>query len=475
MTSLVSGFKVLALLTAAAVIVMACSSQPEEVQPQGSATKQGSEHRFVVLDPGHFHAALVFKPSGYEGVSKEVGIYAPVDEDFTDHMSRVVPFNTRQSDPASWRYKINLSPDFHNVMLKEKFGDIAVISGRNQPKIDRILSCVEAGINVLADKPWVIEKAKLPVLEKVIAAAKANGTIAFDIMTGRHDISSHIQGHIVQDADAFGELIEGTPDDPAVVKESIHHLYKYVAGRPLKRPWWFFDTAVQGEGLVDVTTHLVDMIFWVLYPGQAMDVNKDIEMVSATRWPTVLNTGQFGNITGKTEFPAQFDLTGNGELEYYCNGRTNFKVRGINCAVQVVWNYQAPTGTGDTHYSIIKGTNAHVLILQGKEQNFHPELYVQAAPGADKAAVGSALKALMGKLSAGDYPGVAAIADGDGRWRIDLPEAVRVTHEAQFGKVTQDFLAYLDGKQTLPDWEYANLYAKYFVTTSGLELARGAK
>jgi predicted dehydrogenase len=474
MTSLVSGLRALALLVIAVIVAAACSPQAEQ-QQQGSASQQSSEHRFVVLDPGHFHAALVFKTPGYEGVSKQVGIYAPVGEDFTDHMSRVVPFNTRQSNPASWQYKINLGSDFQDAMIKEKMGDIAILSGRNQPKIDRILSCVEGGINVLADKPWVIEKAKLPVLEKVIATAKANGTIAYDIMTGRHDISSHIQGHIVQDSDAFGELVEGTPDDPAVVKESIHHLYKYVAGLPLKRPWWFFDTAVQGEGLVDVTTHLVDMIFWVLYPGHAMDINKDIEMVSATRWPTVLNTGQFGNITGKTEFPSQFELNSKGELEYFCNGRTNFKVKGINCAVQVVWNYQAPKGTGDTHYSIIKGTKAHVLILQGKEQNFHPELYVQAAPDADKAEVGKGLKALMAKLSAGDYPGVAAIADGDGRWRIEIPEDVRVTHEAQFGKVTQDFLAYLDGKQTIPDWEYANLYAKYFVTTSGLELARGAK
>jgi Putative oxidoreductase C terminal domain len=226
---------------------------------------------------------------------------------------------------------------------------------------------------------------------------------------------------------------------------------------------------------VDVTTHLVDMIFWVLYPGQAMDVNKDIEMVAATRWPTVLNAGQFGHITGKTEFPSQLKLNGKGELEYFCNGRTNFKVKGINCAVQVVWNYQAPKGTADTHFSVIKGTKAHVLILQGKEQNFHPELYVQTAPGADKTSVGTALNSLMAKLSAGDYPGVEAIADGAGRWRIELPEAVRVSHEAQFGKVTQDFLAYLDGKQTLPDWEYANLYAKYYVTTSGLELARQAK
>lgn len=477
MISLVLEFRALALVAALAVIFTACSSQTGQMQQQqkNSAAGQGEEHRFMVLDPGHFHAALVFKPSGYEGVSEQVGIYAPVDEDFTDHMARVVPFNTRQDDPASWRYRISLGPDFQEVMLEERFGDIAVLSGRNQPKIDRILSCVEGGINVLADKPWVIEKAKLPVLEKVIAAARANGVVAYDIMTGRHDMSTHIQGEIIGDEAVFGVITEGTPDDPAVVKESVHHLYKLVAGRPNKRPWWFFDTAVQGEGLVDVTTHLVDMIFWVLFPGQAMDVELDIEMNSASHWPTVLNAQQFARITGKQQFPSQLGLNARGELEYYCNGQMNFAVKGVNCRVQVEWNYEAPSGTGDTHYSVVKGNKAHVLILQGEEQKFKPELYVQLVPGADKAAVGKALETLMNRLSASHYPGISAVAQADNRWHIVVPEDVLVQHESQFDKVTQDFLAYLDGKQVLPEWEYANLYAKYFVTTSALELARQAR
>ena len=476
MTILIAGFRVLTLLALVIVIAAACSRPQQAQQQGGSSAKSGdSEHHFVVLDPGHFHAALVFKPSGYEGVSDLVGIYAPVGEDFVDHMGRVEPFNSRERDPASWRYQIFLGPDYQEAMLEERFGDIAILSGRNQPKIDRILSCIEGGINVLADKPWVIEKARLPVLEQVIAAARAKGTIAYDIMTGRHDISTHIQGEIIQDEAVFGKLTEGTPDNPAVVKESVHHLYKLVAGRPNKRPWWFFDTSVQGEGLVDVTTHLVDMIFWVLYPGQAIDVERDIEMSSASHWTTVLNAAQFAQITGKEQFPAQFELNGRGELEYYCNGRMNFAVKGVNCAVQVVWNYQAPEGTGDTHYSVVKGTRAHVLFLQGKEQNYHPELYVQAVPGADRTAVGDALEALMGRLSATHYPGIKAVAEGDGRWHLVVPEDVLVQHESQFDKVTQDFLAYLDGKQALPDWEYANLYTKYWVTTSALELARRAE
>ena len=64
--------------------------------------------------------------------------------------------------------------------------------------------------------------------------------------------------------------------------ESEHYLYKYVAGVPLRRPPWFFDVEQQGEGLSDVGTHLVDLVPWVLFPGQAVGV-EEIELGRATR------------------------------------------------------------------------------------------------------------------------------------------------------------------------------------------------
>ena len=48
---------------------------------------------------------------------------------------------------------------------------------------------------------------------------------------------------------------------------SVHHFSKIVAGAPLKRPQWFFDVRQQGEGIVDVTTHLVDLVQWEAFPG----------------------------------------------------------------------------------------------------------------------------------------------------------------------------------------------------------------
>lgn len=457
----------LCLFPALSLIVLAAGCNQGKVQ---STQTEDDLHRFMVLDPGHFHASLVFKRPSYEGVSSLVGIYAPVGEDFVEHMGRVIPFNTRKDDPAGWRYRIYLGPDPQQKMLEEKFGDMVVLSGRNNQKIERILASVKAGLNVLSDKPWLIDPEKFPLLEETLAMAESQGLVAYDIMTERYEITTILQRMIANHQPVFGQITAGTPDDPAAVKKSVHNFYKKVAGRTLKRPWWYFDTSVQGEGLVDVTTHLVDIIFWVLRPDQAIDYKQDIEMVSAEHWPTTITPEMFDRVTGKPEFPRQFDMDEDGNLVCYCNGRMNFRLGEVNVQVEVIWNYQAPEGTGDTHYSILKGTKAHLLVLQGQEQNYRPELYVVPAPGGDAEQVDRALESFIAQIAAESYPGVSAVEE-TGRWRIDIPQKYKVGHEAHFGQVTDRFLKYLAG-EPMPAWERPNMLAKYYVTTSALRLCR---
>ena len=75
--SLKKDFIQFAFLASFAVIFLFTACQSGDT----GRLKKG-EHRFMVLDPGHFHAALVFKRPGYAGVSNEVGIYAPAEVDF---------------------------------------------------------------------------------------------------------------------------------------------------------------------------------------------------------------------------------------------------------------------------------------------------------------------------------------------------------------------------------------------------------
>ena len=71
---------------------------------------------------------------------------------------------------------------------------------------------------------------------------------------------------------------------------------------PLLRPAWFFDVEQQGEGIVDVTTHLVDLVQWECFPEQILNT-ADIKMVSARRWPTLISKEEFKGVTGLEDYP----------------------------------------------------------------------------------------------------------------------------------------------------------------------------
>src|SRR5690606_41123030 len=93
--------------------------------------------------------------------------------------------------------------------------------------------------------------------------------------------------------EVFGTLEKGTPENPGITEESTHFFYKQVSGNVLTRPSWFFDVKQQGEGIVDVGTHLVDLVQWVGFPEQIIDYTKDIQLTSAKRWSTDLTLNQF--------------------------------------------------------------------------------------------------------------------------------------------------------------------------------------
>ena len=244
------------------------------------------EFRLIALDPGHFHAALVQKEM-YPGVSRRATVYAPLDGDLIEHLNRVARFNQRRESPTCWELDIHAGPDSLRRMLRDRPGNLVVLSGRNGAKIERIRASLDAGLNVLADKPWIVRSADLRGCSKPRSPRPPRrGLLAFDIMTERYEIASLLQRELVNDPEVFGEVLPGTPEEPAVRMESVHHILKLVAGAPNPRPAWFFDIHEQGEALSDVGTHLVDLAQWTLFPGQAIDFRADIQLLAASRWPT---------------------------------------------------------------------------------------------------------------------------------------------------------------------------------------------
>ena len=106
---------------------------------------------------------------------------------------------------------------------------------------------------------------------------------------------------------------------------------------------------------------------------------------------------------------------------------------------------------------------------QGKEENFQPELYVAPRHSGVKAALASRIAALAGR-----YPGIAAEDQGN-RWRVAIPGAYRVGHEAHFAQVTRQFFDYWRNPETFPAWENPNMLAKYYTCTKGVELSRESR
>jgi predicted dehydrogenase len=250
----------------------------------------------------------------------------------------------------------------------------------------------------------------------------------------------------------------------------VHHFCKLVAGVPIVRPPWFFDVKQQGEGLVDVTTHLVDLIQWGCFPGQIIQYQTDIQMLKAKRWPTLLTRGQFEKVTGLKKIPdyLQSCVNAEGMLGVTSNGEMIYSIKGIYAKVSVVWNFEAPPGGGDTHFSIMKGTKARIIIRQGKEQDFKTELFVEPSPGSNVKALAASLADAVLRLDR-TYPGLV-LEEKNGGWHILIPEVYRVGHEAHFAQVTESFLEGLV-KGSLPKWEVPNMLAKYYTTTTALKLA----
>ncbi len=451
-------------LLAVAVFMFSCEGG-KECDMEFTGAK--NEVKLMTINPGHFHAALVQKKM-YNQVDPLVHVYAPEGPDVDDHLQRINNFNTRQENPTSWKTEVYVGEDFLQKMISEKPGNVMITAGNNRDKINYINAAVKNCINVLADKPMVINKGGFEILKSSFDVAQEKGVLLYDIMTERYEITTILQRALANNKAVFGELVPGTPEKPAVTKESVHHFFKYVAGNPIKRPPWYFDTSQQGEGIVDVSTHLVDLIQWECYPGDILDYKTDIEMLSAERFPTELTQEQFTKVTQVEDFPEylQESINDKGNLEVYSNGEFTYRLKDVIAKVSVIWRFQAPEGTGDTHYSIMRGTKSNVIIEQSDKQNYIPELYVQAVKDAET---------LQGRLSQAiadiqtNYPGVELEKQGD-LWHIIIPDKYRVGHEAHFGQVTEKYLGFLvEGK--LPDWEVPNMLAKYYTTTSALELA----
>jgi hypothetical protein len=211
---------------------------------------------------------------------------------------------------------------------------------------------------------------------------------------------------------------------------------------------------------------------WECFPGAILDFSTDIEILGAKRWPTVITPAQFTQVTQLPTCPdfLRKDVQADGNLHTYANGEIDYRIKGVHAKVSVLWKFEAPAGAGDTHFSVLRGSKANLVIRQGPAEAWQPVLYIEPATATGAADLASALPDALDQVRA-TYPGIDVERTGE-RWQVIVPASYHVGHEAHFGEVARAFLACVE-KGALPDWEVPGMIAKYHTTTRALAIARG--
>ena len=388
-------------------------------------------HTLLFVDPGHFHAALVLRDANPR-VDPEIAVYATDGPELRDFLALIDRFNRRAEAPTSWRPAVVTAADPLARLLDERRGDVAVVAGRNGGKARTIRRLHEAGLHVLADKPWLVEPGDLDD----IRASLSGPPLLAEMMTGRYDVTAQLMKALVDTEAVFGHFVD---DGPAIELESVHHLEKLVDGAPLRRPWWYFDVRVQGSGAVDIPTHLVDQVQWLAGDGEAPRLS------SARGWWTRVPASAFSRITGEPAFPAALDPFRDGDaLDYFCNAEISFRIGGVAARIGASWELSAPAGSGDRTRATARGSRATVTLEQGPETGGRRRLSVD--PRGD---AGVVLDALAERVAAWQarWPGVRLESGDDGAAVVAVPPALAAGHESHFPLVLDAFLRAIDEGQ----------------------------
>lgn len=374
--------------------------------------------RLSVVEPGHFHAALVQK-TALEGLCDTVDVYAPAGAELDSYLASV------ESYDAGWVENVHV-----DGVLPECGGNgIVVLAGNNARKSANILDAVQKGYNVLSDKPMAIDTDGYSMLCRAYELAREKGLVICDLMTERYDTLNILTRELLPQ---IGRLL-------SVETTSVHHFCKNVSGRPLQRPAWYYDVRQQGEGIADVTTHLIDLVMWQCFPEVAItpDMVTDIR---AEHYPTSITKEQYRLSTACTDFPTYLknDVVAD-VLRCYSNGHISAQICGVPVVFNVRWDFMPQSGSGDTFQAVYRGEKGCLKLVQDASTSYVKQLF-------------------------------AVDADGN-ETMIDVPAEQRLGHEDHFSLVAGNFMNWLRGAE-LPAWEYANTLTKYYITTSAVSIAR---
>jgi hypothetical protein len=108
--------------------------------------------------------------------------------------------------------------------------------------------------------------------------------------------------------------------------------------------------------------------------------------------------------------------------------------------------------------------------VQDGSVDYIKQLFIVKKPGVDARVFEDKLNEAVTELQK-SYPYLSTREVSSGRYQIVVPVEFRKGHEDYFGMVAQKYFGFLINRD-MPLWEISNTLAKYYVTTTALEMAR---
>jgi hypothetical protein len=418
-------------------------------------------YRALFYEPGHFHAALTLRTPNPR-LAPDIHVYATPGPERDAFLTLVERFNTRTDRPTHWRLQVHDGAHLLQRVVEEGHGDFVVLAGRNDTKLETIAYLTQAGLPVLADKPWLTDSRQLPYLAEVTTGPR----VAMDLMTGSYSLRTQVIAQMIHTPELFGTFVTHEAPEPAIDLASVHHLYKQVNGRPLQRPGWYYDTAIQGDGVVDVQAHMVAQVqAWVL--GEAGgEMERDVVLDSARCWTTPVPLKLFRESTGLDTYPAALQpAVRDGALQYACNSEIRYRLCGIRVCHRAEWRQREPEGTGDLHRLTLRGSLCEIRLRQEEATEYHATLHLHPVAGA---VLEPTLQRAFAQWQE-RFPGLAWTPAACGL-RVLLPSGLDQGHESHFALALNAFLDHLD-RGVYPEALRTRIRMRYTLLARARDLA----
>jgi hypothetical protein len=144
---------------------------------------------------------------------------------------------------------------------------------------------------------------------------------------------------------------------------------------------------------------------------------------------TQINPAQFANVTQlKLQIICARTCSATAACMFTRTAEINYTIKGVHAKVSVRWNFEAPKGAGDTHFSVMRGSRSSLTIRQGKAEGYQPVLAIEPAAKTAIPEFAAALELALPQVQE-KYPGVGLKRTGT-TWLVTVPASYHVGHEA---------------------------------------------